>query len=217
MYRGTWTYTGPRAPHKTEPKSPSLRLSLVTLPSWPPFHPGPTPHTLSSFSWDHFLITSSQILASGSNLVQGSEKTKVLIQKEVPGHTLRQDLGSGCQLCQKTLRQCQMRREFLRPWAEPEPGSQHHGQCRGSTQVLPWVTPLAGPQGPQRGVKNSACYIQSQAVLWSVLWCLGVADLSSPYPPCKPLAQEDSLTGLWAPCFCFPAYETGFQPEFART
>lgn len=44
---------------------------------------------------------------------------------------MRQDPGSGCQLCQEALGQCQMGREVLRPWAEPEAGSQHRGQRQG--------------------------------------------------------------------------------------
>ena len=62
---------------------------MISLHSWSPFHSCHTSYTLPGFSWKHFLITFSLILASRSasrpKLIQ--EETKALTQKEVQGNT----------------------------------------------------------------------------------------------------------------------------------
>lgn len=90
----------------------------------------------------------------------GQRRGRGTIQRKVRGNTMTRRPGGGRQLCQEALRRRQMGREALRPQAEPEAGSQHRGQCQGSAWVLPWVSPLAGPRRPQRGLKNQALHIQ---------------------------------------------------------
>ena len=129
---------------------------MISLHSWSPFHSCHTSYTLSGFSWKHFLITFSLILASRSasrpKLIQ--EETKALTQKEVQGNTKDRTQEMAVPGGSEAMPDGE---EVLRPWAEPEAGSQHHGQLQESTWML--LSTMDSTRGGGRGSPLGATWV----------------------------------------------------------